>query len=62
MYQVIVIKKALEVYARTGMRVNGSYTPSNMMKTAEKLTGRKFKKGDYVGAAKALGEKLEKRT
>ncbi len=53
-YQCIVVAKALRFYAKTRMQVNRAYTPKNMMLTAEKLTGQKFKARDYLGAAAAL--------
>jgi len=55
-YGALVMAKALELYAKTGMRVNRAYTPSAMMRTAQNVTGKKFKARDYVGAAKALRE------
>jgi hypothetical protein len=55
-YQKLVLAKALEVYATTGMSVNRLYTPRNMMRTASQLLNREFKPRDYVGAAKALRE------
>jgi hypothetical protein len=57
-YQRLVLAKALEVYDRTKMQVNRAYTPSNMMRTAERLTGMKFRPRDYVGAAAALRRSL----
>lgn len=55
-YQALVVAKALELYARTGIKVNRAYTPSGMMRTAGQLTGRTFKPRDYVGAAQVLRE------
>jgi len=57
--QCLTIAKALEVYADTGMIVNRQYTPRNMMRTAEQLTGEKFKLRDYKGAAAALRALVE---
>lgn len=53
-YGAIVVAKGLEVYAKTGMKVNRAYTPANMMKMATQVTGKKFKARDYLGAAEAL--------
>jgi len=55
-FQRIVIAGALELYAKTGMKVNRAYTPKNMIATAERLLGRKLPKRDYLGAAKLLRE------
>lgn len=53
-FAAITIAKALDIYAKTGMRVNRAYTPSNMMAMAKKVTGQKLKARDYTGAAQAL--------
>jgi len=53
-YQAIAIARALELYAKTGMKVNTAYTPKNMRAMAEKITGQKFKARDYLGMASAL--------
>lgn len=54
LFQARVIAKALALYQRTGRPLNSSYTPTKMMKMAEKITGKGFKKRDYLSAAKAL--------
>lgn len=53
-YRAIVIKNALTFYAKTGMKVNTAYTPANMLKAAEEITGKKFKRGQYTEAAAEL--------
>lgn len=53
-YVALTVARALDLYAKTGMKVNRAYTPKNMMATATKLTGQKFKARDYAGASKAL--------
>lgn len=53
-YQALAIKAALRLYAKTGIKANRAYTPKNMIATASKITGRKFKARDYLGAADAL--------
>lgn len=57
-YQRLAIASALEVYAKHKMRVNRAYTPTNMLKTASRLTGKTFKRGEYLKAAAALREGL----
>lgn len=49
-YQAIVLASALKLYANTGMKANRAYTPSNMLKTAESITGKKYKRGQYMVA------------
>lgn len=53
-YQAMVVKHALTLYALTGVQANSAYTPKNMMAMASKITGETFKPRDYMGAAKAL--------
>jgi hypothetical protein len=59
-YQATVIASALTYFARTNVPINRAYTPKNMMAAAEKITGQKFKRSDYLGAAKALREHAAK--
>jgi hypothetical protein len=58
-YQALVIAKALEMYARYGMTPNRAYTPTNMLATASRITGIKFKRGQYLDAANALHQFAE---
>lgn len=53
-YQALVLKHALRLYAKTGIKVNTAYTPKNMLLTAGRITGQSFKRGQYVQAADAL--------
>lgn len=62
-YQILAIKVALRAYAKHKMQVNRAYTPKNMLAMAEKLTGKKFKRGEYLKAAdafEALADKTHK--
>lgn len=58
-YAMITLKSALSLYAKTGMKVNRAYTPTAMMRTASRMTGRTFKARDYAGAIAALEETIE---
>ena len=60
-FQLRVIASALKLYAQHKLRVNRAYTPKNMIRAAELLTGRKFKPRDYMGAHKALSAKADAR-
>lgn len=53
-YQCLAIASALRFYKTTGKQVNSAYTPKNMMSTASRLTGKKFKARDYESASDAL--------
>ena len=58
-YQALVIAKALELYARTGIKANRAYTPTAMMRMATKITGKTFRPRDYLPAAQALRDHIE---
>ena len=55
-YQALAIAKGLEVYAACGLKVNRDYTPSNMIRMANKITGHIYRRGQYKAAALALRE------
>jgi hypothetical protein len=40
--QAMAIRKGIEFYARTGMRINRAYTPKNMLLTAANITGESY--------------------
>lgn len=58
-YQLVALKAGLKLYAKTGMKPNTAWTPTAMMRTAERLTGKTFKRRDYQAAISALQEKLD---
>jgi serine protease inhibitor len=62
MYQALVVRRALLFYIKTGMRVNRAYTPRNMIRTAEAITGLKFKPRAYQEAADALQKWVDDKT
>lgn len=53
-FRARTIASALRLYAKTGMKANRAYTPSNMLAAATQITGQKFKRGQYEQAAQAL--------
>lgn len=55
-FQAMVLASALELYAKTGVKVNRAYAPTKMMKTAERLLGYKFPARAYQRAADKLRE------
>ena len=59
-FQAIVLRKAIELYQKTGMKPNRAYTPTNMLRTAGRITGKTFKRGQYAQAIAALTEWVEK--
>lgn len=58
-YRAVIIKHSLLFYAKTKMKVNSAYTPTNMLNAAHQITGKKFKRGQYVEAATAIDEWLK---
>ena len=53
-FRAKTIASALRLYAKTGMKMNRAYTPTNMLAAASEITGTKFKRGQFVQAAEAL--------
>lgn len=53
-FRARVIASGLRLYAKTGMKPNRAYTPTNMLRAASEMTGQKFKRGQYEEAAAAL--------
>lgn len=58
-FAMITLKSALSLYAKTGMKANRAYTPTAMMRTVSRMTGRTFKARDYARAIVALEEAIE---
>ncbi len=45
MYRMSVIRSALKLYIKTGMKANSMYTPSNMVQAVAQKTGKVYKRG-----------------
>lgn len=56
MVRALTIRKALQLYAKTGMQVNRAYTPTAMLRVAGEITGKKYKRGQYTQAADDIWE------
>jgi hypothetical protein len=59
MYRLTVIASALDLYAKTGIKANTSYTPTNMPRAATEATGVKYRRGQYREAAADLRKRVE---
>lgn len=57
-FAIVVLRRALMMYQKTGMKVNRAYTPTAMLAAASQHTGKKFKRGQYQEAIDALTELL----
>jgi hypothetical protein len=55
-FQAIAVKGAIKLYINTGMKANRAYTPTNMLATAGRITGKTFKRGQLQAAHDALVE------
>lgn len=51
LYAATVLASALRLYAKTGMRANRAYSPTVMLQAATRLTGQKYRRGQYNKAA-----------
>jgi hypothetical protein len=45
MYRMTVIRSALKLYIKTGMKANSMYTPTNMVQQVTQKTGKQYKRG-----------------
>lgn len=55
-YQALALASGLDLYAKTGMKPNRAWSPTNMLKTANQLTGHHYTRSNYGAAAAALRE------
>lgn len=53
-FVAITLKHGLILYHRTGMKPNRNWTPTAMLREASRITGKKFKRGEYIRAATCL--------
>lgn len=44
-FVLVVIKNAIKLYIKTGMKANRDYTPTNMLRKASEFTGVAYKRG-----------------
>lgn len=58
-FRAKTIASALRLYAKTGIKANRMYTPTNMLAAATQITGQKFKRGQFEQAAQALTDWAE---
>lgn len=58
-YAMRVLAMGLRGYALHGIMPNRAYTPTAMLRAAERWTGQKFKRGQYMEAAAAVALKAD---
>lgn len=49
--QATVLESALRMYARSGMLMTRGATPTKLLALANGITGKTYKRGDYIKAA-----------
>jgi hypothetical protein len=59
LYRLIVLKHALVLYAKTGMRPSRHITPTAMLEMASEVTGKKYKRGQHAQAADDLAAVID---
>jgi len=59
LYRALAIAKALKLYDNTGMKVNKAYTPTAMLRSAARITGNNYKRGEYMKAHDDIMELLK---
>jgi len=59
LYRALAIAKALKLYDNIGMKVNKAYTPTAMLRSAARITGNNYKRGEYMKAHDDIMELLK---
>jgi hypothetical protein len=54
LYQAVSLKTAIKLYAKCGMRMTRTATPAVMLAAATRITGKKYKRGQYTEAVADL--------
>ena len=60
-YRLIVLKSALQLYAKIKMQPNRHLTPTVMLKLASAATGKAYKRGQHANAALDIAALVEAR-
>lgn len=53
-FQMVVVARGIELYLKTGMKPSSMWTPSNMLQTASRITGKNYKRSQLRLAASDL--------
>lgn len=61
MMRAITLVNALRFYAKTGMKVTRTATPTFMLKLANEITGHVYRRGQYEAAAEGVQEWIDAR-
>lgn len=60
LYRAIVLKAALNLYAKSGILATRNATPTAMLTMATEYTGVKYKRGQHAIAAEDMAAYIEK--
>ena len=59
LYRAAMLKSAMGLYLKTGIKVNRMYTPTAMLATAGAITGKRYKRGQMADAVADLSVAIE---
>lgn len=54
LFRATVLRSAIDLYVKTGMKANRAYTPTNMLSAAASITGKVYKRGQLKQASDDL--------
>jgi len=60
-FRLIILKQALQMYAKFKMQANAHLTPTKMLLLASNATGKNYKRGSHAQAAIDLSTMIEQR-
>ena len=58
-FRAMALRQGLKLYAACGIKPNRAWTPSNMLRAAGSITGKQYKRGQYMLAADDLTTWIE---
>ena len=59
LYRAAVLRSALKLYVKTGIKANRMYTPTAMLATAGAITGKRYRRGQMADALADLTLAIE---
>jgi hypothetical protein len=54
LFAATALRGAIDLYVKTGMKVNRAYTPTNMLAAAARITGQAYRRGQLPQASADL--------
>lgn len=59
LYRVTVLRSAIKLYAKTGIKATRLYTPTTMLRAAGGITGKTYRRGQFALAIADLSVVIE---